>query len=203
MVESVNSSYSSGIQSNEDKKSMFSDWRKQLQSREQMQQGEKSVSNERKSPFMSNTDIQDRPKPFLSNDDIAKRETPFLTNDIANADRQQPFLSEDNIPAERPEPFLQQPDVSNTQSPLELPQEQEAEEFTVNDYTLPKNDSIILAELKRNPMHSTMTIRDIADEFELSYQKATDIYKTLNEDSNGVVREFNLPDRNATVSYLV
>ena len=47
-----------------------------------------------------------------------------------------------------------------------------------------------------------MTARDIADKYEISYQKATDIYKALNEDASGVVREFNLPD-NSTVSYLV
>ena len=188
MVESVNSST---VQSTDDRNKMFLDWRKQLQSSAQNEQNNKNISTERKSQFLSNSDMLNRAKKFLSNEDIANRETPFLTNEISSEDR--------------PQPFLQPADTQNAKSPLELNQEEESDEidFTVNNYTLPKNDSTILSELKRNPMRSTMTIRDIANEYELSYQKATDIYKTLNQDSNGVVREFNLPDRNATVSYLV
>jgi len=107
---------------------------------------------------------------------------------------------------ERPYSFSENKvDASEKKNPLARPEieEKESEKQKKKKNRLPKNDASIISELKRNPMRSTLTIRDIAEDFDISYTKAMYLYKEANEDANGVAREYNLPDRNATVSYLV
>ena len=69
-------------------------------------------------------------------------------------------------------------------------------------FDLPKDKGTILTELRRNAMHYMMTARDIANEYGIPYIQAQDIYTSLNEDSNGIVREYKLPE-NSTESFLV
>ena len=181
MAESVNSNYTS-VMSPEERRQLYADFRKQLTKDSQVKQrtdNSDKEKTEKKSPFLSNTDIKNRKNPFLNNADMADRQTPFITEDSLPERQAEPFMTRD-ITAEREATFLEIP--TGTESP--------------------KNNDTIITELKRHPLYFTMTARDIADKYEISYQKATDIYKALNEDASGVVREFNLPD-NSTVSYLV
>ena len=67
---------------------------------------------------------------------------------------------------------------------------------------LPMDTNSILAELRRDYMHSNLTARDIATRYEISYLQARNIYVALHQDANGIVKETNLPN-NSTVSYLV
>jgi hypothetical protein len=178
MVENISASYTSTVQSSEDKRLLFNDLRKNL---------------------------SEKQSKTLLHKDTDKKTNPFLSEDAIPTDRPEPFLTNDFVSAERPQPFLtQETDTSNAQSPLELPknEESDAEEAAIPTIAFPKNNDTILAELRRNALHSMMTARDIAEEYNISYQKAMDIFKALNEDSNGVVKEFKLPE-NATVSYLV
>ena len=223
MTEGISSGSAASVQSMEDRQNRLADWQKKLtQARQQkladMQKKQtqdkqkkrtfdymSKEESENESPFLSNADMKDRQSPFLSNDDIAKRQTPFLTEDMLPSERPEPFLTND-INAERPSPFLErQENTQNTQSPLEIqrPEEDEETEEKTFGMTLPLNDNVILAELKRNPMRGVLTARDIAQEYSVSYQKAIDLFKELNADSNGIAREFNLPDENATLSFLV
>ena len=72
----------------------------------------------------------------------------------------------------------------------------------IKNYTLPKNSSTIITELKRNGMHKTMSPYQIADEYGLSYIQAKDILDKVNTDSNGFVREYVFPEY-STVSFKV
>ena len=72
----------------------------------------------------------------------------------------------------------------------------------IKKYTLPKNSSTIITELKRNGMHRTMSPYQIADEYGLSYIQAKDILDKVNTDSNGFVREYVFPEY-STVSFKV
>ena len=204
MAESVNSNYTS-VMSPDERHQMYADFRKQLtkdsQVKRQTDNSDKEKT-EKKSPFLSNTDIKNRKNPFLNNADMADRQTPFITEDSLPERQAEPFMTRD-ITAEREATFLEIP--TGTESPLQfqnVEEEENTQDFTAATITFPKNNDTIITELKRNPLYFTMTARDIADKYEISYQKATDIYKALNEDASGVVREFNLPD-NSTVSYLV
>ena len=135
----------------------------------------------------------------MKNEPQAERDSVFLSNDVKS---ESPFIKNEVNPDNQP--FLGVQERANEESPLTLKQTEETEdELKINDYVLPKNTSIIISELKRNPMASTLTARDIANEYNISYQSALDIFKTINADANGVVKEFNLPDEKATVSYLV
>ena len=69
-------------------------------------------------------------------------------------------------------------------------------------YTLPKNTDSIISELKRNGMHKTMSAYQSADKYGISYMKAREILDKVNQDSNGFVREYKLPE-NSTISYKV
>ena len=79
---------------------------------------------------------------------------------------------------------------------------QAQEKVEAKNFTLPKNTQTIISELKRNGMHRTMTEYDIAREYGISYMNARQILDEVNKDSNGFVREYNLP-QNTTVSYKV
>ena len=120
-----------------------------------------------------------------------ERPYPFLSQEMMSSKRPSPFLSEEYTGADKP-------------SPLTIKREENTEETKDSDkpFKLPKDSGSILSELRRNAMHSMMTARDIANEYNIPYVQAQEIYLSLNEDSNGVVREFNLPD-NSTVSFLV
>lgn len=72
----------------------------------------------------------------------------------------------------------------------------------VKTFSLPKNTDTIIAELKRNGLHRTMTAYQIADEYGISYMKAREILDKVNTDKNGFIREYNLP-ANTTVSFKV
>ena len=72
----------------------------------------------------------------------------------------------------------------------------------VKTFTLPKNTDTIIAELKRNGLHRTMTAYQIADEYGVTYMKAREILDKVNQDSNGFIREYILP-ANSTISYKV
>ena len=204
MAEGVNSNYTS-VMSPEERRQMYADFRKQLTKDSQVKQrinNSDKEKEEKKSPFLSNTDIKDRKSPFLNNADMADRQTPFITEDMLPERQTEPFMTRD-ITAEREATFLEIP--TGTETPLQLQnveEEENTQDFTIDTITFPKNNDTIIAELKRNPMYFTMTARDIADKYEISYQKATDIFKALNQDANGIVKEFNLP-QNSTVSYLV
>lgn len=69
-------------------------------------------------------------------------------------------------------------------------------------FTLPKNTDTIIAELKRNGLHRTLSAYDIADKYSISYMKAREILDKVNQDSNGFIREYKLPE-NSTISYKV
>ena len=69
-------------------------------------------------------------------------------------------------------------------------------------FNLPKNKNTILSELRLNAFSSRMSVREIAQKYGISYIQAQEIFIELNQDKNGIVREFNLP-KNSTVSYLV
>lgn len=206
MTEGIASSYVTSAQSADDRQQMFTEWRKRLSSDRQIQQSLQNSSEQQQNEQVNASEKTqtERPEQFLPNNFIsAERQQPFLSEDRIPTDRPEPFLSNDT---ERPQPFLtQQADTTNAQSPLELQRDEEdtEEDSETVTFTFPKNNDTILAELRRNALHSTMTARDIAEEYDISYMKAMDIYKTLNEDTNGIAREFNLPDENATVSFLV
>ena len=152
--------------------------------------------------------VQNQEKPY-----------PFLSKEMTSPDRKSAFLTDDKLPSDRPSPFLTKETVDNAKSPflenkvdaqknktpLDRPkiEEKNQENAEIKSSRLPMNDASIISELKRNPLRSTMTIMDIANDFNISYMKAMYIYKTANEDANGIVKEFKLPDKNATVSYLV
>lgn len=69
-------------------------------------------------------------------------------------------------------------------------------------YSLSKQKNSILYELRSNAMQSKLTTWDIAKKYGISYIQAQEIFVELNQDNNGIVKEFNLP-QNSTVSYLV
>ncbi len=69
-------------------------------------------------------------------------------------------------------------------------------------YTNPKNKNSILYELRSSFSGSKLTAMEIAQKYGISYIQAQDIFVSLHQDSNGIVKEFKLPE-NSTVSYLV
>lgn len=114
-----------------------------------------------------------------------------------------PFLSEEMRSPNRPSAFLTREDnVSNEKSPLTIQRKEDDDKDTAKTTTYPKTSDAILSELRRNAMHSMMTARDIAKEYNIPYSAAHDIFMSLNENQNGVVREFAIPN-NSTVSFLV
>lgn len=218
MTEGVSSSYASTMQSIENKQQALSDWHATL--KQIVKKNDNSANN--LNLRVKQNSSKEQTSPFLSNSDIAERESAFLTFENSPEDRKNVFLANETM-TERTSPFLNvdikndnkpflepRVDTSDAKSPLELSKtetdtkdEAAAAATATQTTSTPMSDYLILSELRRNPMSSTLSIRDIAEDFGISYQKAIDIFKALNADTNGIAKEFNLPDRNATVSYLV
>jgi len=121
------------------------------------------------------------------------------------AERKSPFLTREQLSPEKKSPFLERKELSDDKSsPLEIQREEDKKNSNTEgvSFDLPKDKGTILAELRRNAMHYMMTARDIANEYGIPYIQAQDIYTSLNEDSNGIVREYKLPE-NSTESFLV
>ena len=135
-------------------------------------------------------------------------------------------VTEEDVQNEVNQIALQQLDTSQTQSPLEITRPETDTEknplqvdtsflsektplkVSVPDtktkqtsYSVPKQKNSILYEL-RNSMHLKYSAWDIAKKYGISYVQAQEIFVELNQNENGVVKEFNLP-KNSTVSYLV
>ena len=84
----------------------------------------------------------------------------------------------------------------------QAPNTPENNNVEIKPFTLPKNTETIISELKRNGLHRTITPYQIANEYGVSYMKAREILDKLNENSNGFVREYQLPQY-STISYKV
>ena len=129
------------------------------------------------------------------------RPYPFLSDEMRSSDRPSPFLTEDKLPKDKLSPFLaEEYTATNARSPLSYRTEED--ENTSRTASLPKDNSSIIAELKREPKKYNLTASDIANKYGISFLQARDIYIAINQDANGIVKEWNLPD-NSAVSYLV
>ena len=108
-----------------------------------------------------------------------------------------------NLPARQAQSALEinRPEVSAESNPLKvnLPDSETATKPASS--SIPKQKQAILYELK-NTMHLKDSAWDIAKRYGISYLQAQEIFVDLNQDANGIVKEFNLPE-NSTVSYLV
>ena len=130
---------------------------------------------------------------------------PFLSKEMRSPNKKSAFLTDDNLPTDRPAPFLeagksydldlsalsvQRMENGVTVGPMET------------NLAMPKTKGAILSELQRNPNRNSLTVRDIADKYGLSFLQAQETFMELNADKNGIVKELNLP-QNSTVSYLL
>ena len=96
---------------------------------------------------------------------------------------------------------IQRPETKTATDPLKVNRTDKDAATKTASLNIPKQKNAILYEL-RNTMHSKYSAWDIARKYGISYMQAQEIFVDLNQDSNGVVKEFNLPE-NSTVSYLV
>ena len=96
---------------------------------------------------------------------------------------------------------INRPDVNAESNALKINRPDKEAASKTTSPSLPKQKNAILYEL-RNTMHTKYSAWDIARKYGISYMQAQEIFVDLNQDSNGVVKEFNLPE-NSTVSYLV
>ena len=83
---------------------------------------------------------------------------------------------------------------------IKIPETKTNEEAA--SYSIPKTKNSILYELRSSYAGSNLTAIEIAQKYGISYIQAQDIFVSLHQDSNGIVKEFKLPE-NSTVSYLV
>ena len=96
---------------------------------------------------------------------------------------------------------IQRPETKTATDPLKVNRPDKDAATKTASLNIPKQKNAILYEL-RNTMHSKYSAWDIARKYGISYMQAQEIFVDLNQDTNGVVKEFNLPE-NSTVSYLV
>lgn len=90
----------------------------------------------------------------------------------------------------------------SAESPLKIKNPETKTVTKSANFNFPKQKSTILFELRSKGINSSLTARDIAKQYGLSYIQAQEIFVELNQDKNGIVKEFNIP-YNSTVSYLV
>ena len=96
---------------------------------------------------------------------------------------------------------IQRPETKTATDPLKVNRTDKDAATKTASLNIPKQKNAILYEL-RNTMHSKYSAWDIARKYGISYMQAQEIFVDLNQDTKGVVKEFNLPE-NSTVSYLV
>lgn len=141
--------------------------------------------------LLTEEQVNDKLYASLYNNLSNERKSPSIPGDTLSEDRQTPFNSSEIMGESSKSALVIKNPNDNEEKSIELP-----------SYTLPKTKDDILAELQRDALSYMMTINEIAEKYNISYMNALDIYKSLNEDASGVVREFNLPE-NSTISFLV
>ena len=164
---------------------------------------EKMLKNDTKNnPLQIKTPLQQEQSPLMIKRPEAKEKTNPLQIDTSSRPEQS------QLSIKRPEVKTQtnqlQADTSSqsVQSPLEIKRSETNTEAKPISTGFPKQKQTILYELRSNAMNAKLTAWDIAKKYGLSYVQAQEIFIELNQDKNGIVKEFNLPE-NSTVSYLV
>ncbi len=163
---------------------------------------------------ISTPDIQTQPALEISRPEVSEESNPLKVNTPVRQTQSALEINRPEVSAEsnalrinRPDTQtqsaldIQRPETKTATDPLKVNRPDKDAATKTASLNIPKQKNAILYEL-RNTMHSKYSAWDIARKYGISYMQAQEIFVDLNQDTNGVVKEFNLPE-NSTVSYLV